>query len=285
MTNNCDMARDLMPLTIDGVASEASQQFVTEHLEECAECRAYLAGMKASLKVDVDQAAREKRDFTRTAAHMRLRRWLRRAMIVALALVVAIVGLYAGIYAHNAYNSEKIMLTSNAYTVLLSQLKDGRVIVTAQTFNKRISELVVQDVPTEDGGRYGNIELWSTRSSNVPRGDLRAYELPSAQGYEYIVYDWTKRIWTRGETIAPASSEMEAYYAARDALEAFNREVEKRHIIEQAEKGDFSETYQLTPEEKGERYDLETALNVAKTKVPEWNNGTVIELETAEPRG
>ena len=60
MKNSCDMARDLMPLTIDGVASEASRQYVDEHLRECAECRAYLEGMKATLR-DNDQLITKER--------------------------------------------------------------------------------------------------------------------------------------------------------------------------------------------------------------------------------
>ena len=57
MKNNCDMARDLMPLTIDGVASEASQNYVNEHLAECAECRAYLEGMNLRETVHTASAA------------------------------------------------------------------------------------------------------------------------------------------------------------------------------------------------------------------------------------
>ena len=287
MKNNCDMARDLMPLTIDGVASEASQNYVNEHLAECAECRAYLEGMKASLQEDARQAAREREDFDRTAARMRHRRLLRRAMIVLVALAVAVAGLYIAVYFRSMYNTQKIALRADEYSVNLAQLEDGRVIVTGQTYGKRVMDLFVQDMPAEGGGRVGHVTLMSTRGSSIPRGETKVYELPSAQGYESIVYgDGTPvTLWTHGEAIAPASPEMEAYYAARDALQAFEREVEKRHIIEMAEKGESSESYQLTPEEKGQRYDLVAALDAAKDKVPEWNNGVARSLETEPPMG
>ena len=74
-------------------------------------------------------------------------------------------------------------------------------------------------------------------------------------------------------SFTPASPEMEAYYAAYATLEAFDREVEKRHMIQQAESGDYRESYQRTPEEESERYDLFAALDDAKAKVPEWQNG------------
>ena len=274
MKNNCDMARDLMPLTIDGVASEAGRQYVKEHLEECAECRAYLAGMKASLKVDADQAAREMRDFTRTAAHMKHRRWLRRALIALVALAVIFVGMFVAVHAHRAYNNEKIALTASEYTARLSQLEDGRVIVTAQTFDKYLADLFVHDMP-DDGGRVGRITLMSTRGSSGLRSQLSVYVLSSVQGYNSIEYGDGESVtlWTRGETIAPASPEMEAYYAAYAALEAFDREVEKRHMIQQAESGEYRESYQRTPEEEDERYDLFTAVRDTRDKVPEWQNG------------
>ncbi|MBQ8954999.1 MAG: zf-HC2 domain-containing protein [Clostridia bacterium] len=286
MKNNCDMARDLMPLTIDGVASEASQTYVNEHLEECAECRAYLEGMKAALADDSQRVEKEREDFGRTAARLRLRRRLKKAMTALIVLVVAIGALYAGTYAHSAYNTAKIPLKSSEYSVTLSQLEDGRVIVTAKTHGKSIMDLFVDDMPLDSGGRYGLVTLMSTRGSSVPRGEMEAYELPSAQGYDSIMYGDGEpaMLWTRGETIAPASPEMEAYYAAYDALEAFERETEKRHLIQKAETGDYSEGYWLTPQEQGEEYDLTAALEDAKAKVPEWD-GRVRQLETEEPMG
>jgi len=42
----CDVARDLMPLEMDGVCSEGSQKFLKSHLEACAPCREIYAQMK-----------------------------------------------------------------------------------------------------------------------------------------------------------------------------------------------------------------------------------------------
>ena len=97
-------------------------------------------------------------------------------------------------------------------------------------------------------------------------------QLSSVNGYQAIEYGAGEPVtlWTQGKAIEPASPEMEAYYKAYDELEAFDREVEKRHVIEQAEKGASSESYQLTPEEAGRRYDLREALRAAKDAVPEW---------------
>ncbi len=272
MKNNCDMARDLMPLTIDGVASEASQTYVKEHLEECEACRAYLEGMKASLQMDSRQAAQERRDFDRTAARMRRRRVLRKLLLAAVLFATAIAALYVAVYWHSAYNTEKIELAAGQCSVQLSQLSDGRVVVTANTYGKPVMDFFVMDKPDGAGGRAAHITLMSTRGSSIPWGEVRVCELSSLQKYQAIEYgaDTPAILWTRGETIPPASPEMEAYYKALDEAEAFDRETEKRHVIEQAEKGDYSESYSLTPEEAGRRYDLAEALRAARDRVPEW---------------
>ena len=49
MKNKCNVARDLMPLVIDGVASEESQQYVDEHIAECTECALTYGAMRVEL--------------------------------------------------------------------------------------------------------------------------------------------------------------------------------------------------------------------------------------------
>lgn len=36
---NCDIVKDLMPLAVEGLASEESQEFVKEHINHCSECK------------------------------------------------------------------------------------------------------------------------------------------------------------------------------------------------------------------------------------------------------
>lgn len=45
--NQCDIARDLMPLSIDGVCSEGSQRFLDAHITVCEPCRDIFGKMKA----------------------------------------------------------------------------------------------------------------------------------------------------------------------------------------------------------------------------------------------
>ncbi|MBO4884492.1 MAG: zf-HC2 domain-containing protein [Clostridia bacterium] len=274
MKNNCDMARDLMPLAIDGVASEASQTYVKEHLEECEACRAYLEGMKAALRDDSQRVEKEREDFSRTAARMKRKRWLRRAVIVLAVLAIAYIALYAGTILLSHYNMQPVDLAASEYSVKLAQLEDGRVIVTAQTYNRPIVACYIRDTYDGNGSRVGTFTLVSQSGYRIESGELMTHELSSTDGYQAIRYGagTSAILWTTGETITPASPEMEAYYKALDALETFDRETEKRHLMEQMEAGDYSENYTMTPEETAELYRLRVALDAALKAVPEWNS-------------
>ena len=51
MNNNCEMIQDLIPLYVDGCASETSALTVEEHLSECRECRMYAASYRRASKI------------------------------------------------------------------------------------------------------------------------------------------------------------------------------------------------------------------------------------------
>lgn len=47
--NDCEIARDLMPLSVDGVCSEGSQRFLDNHVAQCQPCWDTFARMKAGM--------------------------------------------------------------------------------------------------------------------------------------------------------------------------------------------------------------------------------------------
>lgn len=55
MNKDCNVVRDLMPLCIDGAASEESQQMVTEHVAECSECATVYGEMQTALPAMSDE--------------------------------------------------------------------------------------------------------------------------------------------------------------------------------------------------------------------------------------
>jgi len=42
MNIKCEVIKDLLPLYVDGVASEESRALIEDHLKECEDCRQYL---------------------------------------------------------------------------------------------------------------------------------------------------------------------------------------------------------------------------------------------------
>ena len=51
--NECDIVRDLIPLYIDKVVSEASEEFVANHVATCPECKRFLEETSSMLVIPV----------------------------------------------------------------------------------------------------------------------------------------------------------------------------------------------------------------------------------------
>ncbi len=94
MTNNCNVARDLMPLVIDGVASEESQQYVDEHIAECTECALTYGAMKVELPRTNQE--KERAEMEKAAKEMRKKRRKRIAKSVVLGVVLCFVLVVGG---------------------------------------------------------------------------------------------------------------------------------------------------------------------------------------------
>lgn len=63
MKRNCDIIRDLIPMHIEGLASEESNQFIKEHLHSCKDCANYYKSIERDLPDhDVIDANEEKDD-------------------------------------------------------------------------------------------------------------------------------------------------------------------------------------------------------------------------------
>lgn len=91
-TRECGIVRDLIPLHIDRAASESSERFIAEHLENCAECRKYLeetAGRLVIPAAAVDQAE-ERKSFKK------FRKLINKKLIIAVVVTAAITLLLIG---------------------------------------------------------------------------------------------------------------------------------------------------------------------------------------------
>lgn len=52
MKNNCEIVQDLLPMYVEGLTSESSNQFVEEHIDSCPECLNYYKTIKEDLPLE-----------------------------------------------------------------------------------------------------------------------------------------------------------------------------------------------------------------------------------------
>ena len=93
MKNECNVARDLMPLVIDGVASEESQKYVDEHIAECHECKLMCGEMHAALPQVT--AERENAALEKAAKAMYAKRTVRALWAVIMSMAALLIALLA----------------------------------------------------------------------------------------------------------------------------------------------------------------------------------------------
>jgi len=95
--NDCDIARDLMPLAIDGVCSEGSQRFLDHHTTECVPCQNLYNRMKNTQMPEMQpEINQETQALKRSFQHFRKRfkaLWISLAVLVgAFVLLLAAAG-------------------------------------------------------------------------------------------------------------------------------------------------------------------------------------------------
>ena len=97
-----EIIRDLMPLCIDGIASEKSNAAVQEHIAECPACEKEWEQMKSTINTSQNAPVPEKTArFKETAQRVRKRnRWILLKVTLGtlvLAFIIGIIGNYIGV--------------------------------------------------------------------------------------------------------------------------------------------------------------------------------------------
>ncbi len=125
--NECNVARDLMPLVIDKVASEESSALVEAHVADCSDCAQVYTDMQVKVPENKDIAE----EVSFAAAMRQLRRTVgwRRIKVIILCAVIAPAMLVAGYlaYVHLFLDISRPM-PLDWYSVNLSRTKDGIVL-------------------------------------------------------------------------------------------------------------------------------------------------------------
>ena len=248
----CSVMRDLMPLCIDGAASEASRELVVKHVWECEECAKAYADMQGHLLATPN----EDQDYLDEAARrLRRRSRNRKRLLIALTALLTAVLLIAGFCIWDyAFNLSEIPLGADEFSAVLSRTQDGRVLVHIDVKDKHLSHGISSAGQMHEDGSY---TLTITPHTNLVR---RYYDTPSRslRGHEisHSYWEdgqaWVKRphwqelppvkltcirvvsaagelvLYEAGDDIPLCSPEMDAYYQALAEFERIDEEASQR---------------------------------------------------------
>ena len=126
----CALARALMPLEIEGAASEESARYVKEHISACTACAiAYGEEKQRQRQAMLDAAAREGERFRRDMQRLKKKRALRRALAIVGAVALAL-GLIVGGFGLRAYltDSYHVLASPGECGVALYRLENGWIV-------------------------------------------------------------------------------------------------------------------------------------------------------------
>ena len=278
MKNDCGIARDLMPLCIDGTAGESSVRYVDEHVEECAPCAAYYAEMKDSLPTEGAAAQEaEQANFDRAAQKLRKKRRQRVLRNVLIGMAAGIVLLLGGLFARNKLYVEAYPLTPRQdYDVTLAELSDGRMVVTLDVapFAEGYAYHVDAQPVSGEENRY---RLYVYQSAPLLQRELKTIPDPPIPVAIYTLSELTQYaeiwmgapeadaskqilIWSQGDKVPKASAEMEAYFELEDQMNA----IPTRETLD-------GKCVLADPADQPRYDELEARLEALRETVPEWN--------------
>lgn len=122
----CNVVRDLIPLYIDGAASQDSQELVEKHLSECNPCREVYQEMRNALPDS--GAARELEELDKAARRMKKRRRRRIWKNVLIGLLLGVLLVVGGDFLRNKlFLDESCLTPSDEYTIVLTRRENGDV--------------------------------------------------------------------------------------------------------------------------------------------------------------
>lgn len=128
MKNNCDIVRDLMPMCIDGTASDKTKKMVDEHVAKCQPCDKIYTEMKGetNIELEVQPAVPE---FASTVKKMKIRRKRRTWLTLLLGVMLSGLVALAGLFGYYWYFVQEVIITPD--TLSFEQSMDGIAMVKA----------------------------------------------------------------------------------------------------------------------------------------------------------
>ncbi len=279
MTTPCDVARDLMPLVLDGTASDGSREMLEKHLEECEACKKIYQSMQndpsplPERNGSMDEAMRK----IRRKRHGRMA--CRVLLCLALAAALAFTGLFAWKKLGIEYNAK---ISLDDYRIELAHTEAGECVAT----------YVLKDPTRVYGSNYsvqwqaseGAIVYLYAETTIVPQHTIekRSYTMnaPARWVDNAMVFTEQKRvikeirqgtpdnyrvIYRLGDEVASVSAEYEEYNQLLEQLSA---------LVDTMEQDWATTPNNLTLADAVERQkkinDLQDKVNQLRETVPEW---------------
>jgi len=237
--DHCKVVLDLMPLVLDRVASDESRRIVEEHIACCAECRKQYDKMKADMPTGIRiEYEKEQRDFIAAIRAVREKRLKRQILAVSLAVILCLAAAFAGMFAYDLlFNRMSVVVENELYTMNLSKLADGRIVVTADASGIDFGTITCSEEYVTDGRHVIYIHFLTTPirhdGFNMPSESAKwcMYILPDGSENELHEIrqgnlDQSQTIWSQGDPIPAASEEMEEYFALQDQIASWQDEGE-----------------------------------------------------------
>lgn len=101
MKYNCEIIKDLLPLYVDNICSNQTREIVEEHLNECADCRAYLKELKETIIIEnSDDKAEEMTNVLKKLKNKIIKRNIVIAILNIFIIILTLFGTYK--YLENA---------------------------------------------------------------------------------------------------------------------------------------------------------------------------------------
>lgn len=197
----CAVNRDLMPLCIDGTASEASQRKVNKHVKECEACATVYQEMQTSVDLNVPDEA-EQQQFDTAVKKVRHQNARRKLAGFLLGVVLALAVCAVAAYGYDWYFIEEVPVDVSSYSMeLVRRQSDGNTPVIIKVSNMPRWAKVNLQVKAEgqtlgaDGQLQPNLKmyLWvSTTREKMAENDtcdMNYYAFDMIDASLWAVYD------------------------------------------------------------------------------------------------
>lgn len=243
----CNVVRDLMPLCIDGAASEDSRKLVVDHVWKCVKCAEVYKEMQGHLLPGQEDDT----DYLDAAARKlhRKRKNRKRILIAVTCLLTAIVVLVAMWGYDYATNMSTFHVALDEYDAYLTRTReDGRIILNINMKDKTLKYGYGGYGVFENDGYVYRISVQTTliREYYAESQHLHTAEESDWYWLDGAIYygnpattkpitsirafcgDDEEIIYQYGDDIPLCSEELEAYYKAWDAYHDYDNSTNRR---------------------------------------------------------